>query len=286
MKTRYYIVSIVVMMALGLTPELLAQEVVPLKIDIDSRGPDGIFPKSKLRIEVWIQESQKFMGLDTSKTKIIFWKDNLGVDLLVAHKNTIQKFEQKAAESAKNGIPVSTTRSRKLIDYNNTVGLRDTIGFKLVLENWAVPSGNSTSLKLKGDLVYFVLSNGEVKSAILKNIILNKIETIEWQGKRIPINYSGYAQINGEYLISYKINSSDLGVAVEKVEQLNENGEVIKQLSRFAAAEKVYFEVNNKDLKSPMNLKFTYRPLQEVVLDLNEEFAIKAYKKLLMISVN
>ena len=286
MKTRYYIVSIVVMMALGLTPELLAQEVVPLKIDIDSRGPDGIFPKSKLRIEVWIQESQKFMGLDTSKTKIIFWKDNLGVDLLVAHKNTIQKFEQKAAESTKNGIPVSTTRSRKLIDYNNTVGLRDTIGFKLVLENWAVPSGNSTSLKLKGDLVYFVLSNGEVKSAILKNIILNKIETIEWQGKRIPINYSGYAQINGEYLISYKINSSDLGVAVEKVEQLNENGEVIKQLSRFAAAEKVYFEVNNKDLKSPMNLKFTYRPLQEVVLDLNEEFAIKAYKKLLMISVN
>ena len=278
MKTRYYIVSIVVMMALGLTPELLAQEVVPLKIDIDSRGPDGIFPKSKLRIEVWIQESHKFMGLDNSRTKITSWEDNLGVDLLTAHKNTIQKFEEKAAESAKNGIPVSTTRSRKLIDYNNTVGLRDTIGFKLVLENWAVPSGNSTSLKLKGDLVYFVLSKGEVKSAILKNIILDEIETIEWQGKRIPINYSGYSQMNDEYLIEYKIKSSDLGVAVEKVELLNENGEVIKQLSRFAAAEKIYFEVNNKYLKNPINIKFTYTPLQEVVLDLNKEFAIKAYK--------
>ena len=257
---------------------MAAQEIMPLKIDIDSRGPDGIFPKSKLRIEVWIQESQKFMGLDTSRTKITSWEDNLGVDLLTAHKNTIQKFEEKAAESAKNGIPVSTTRSRKLIDYNNTVGLRDTIGFKLVLENWAVPSGNSTSLKLKGDLVYFVLSKGEVKSAILKNIILDKIETIEWQGKRIPINYSGYSQMNDEYLIEYKIKSSDLGVAVEKVELLNENGEVIKQLSRFAAAEKIYFEVNNKYLKNPINIKFTYTPLQEVVLDLNKEFAIKAYK--------
>ena len=257
---------------------MAAQEIMPLKIDIDSRGPDGIFPKSKLRIEVWIQESQKFMGLDTSRTKITSWEDNLGVDLLTAHKNTIQKFEEKAAESAKNGIPVSTTRSRKLIDYNNTVGLRDTIGFKLVLENWAVPSGNSTSLKLKGDLVYFVLSKGEVKSAILKNIILDEIETIEWQGKRIPINYSGYSQMNDEYLIEYKIKSSDLGVAVEKVELLNENGEVIKQLSRFAAAEKIYFEVNNKYLKNPINIKFTYTPLQEVVLDLNKEFAIKAYK--------
>lgn len=257
---------------------MAAQEIMPLKIDIDSRGPDGIFPKSKLRIEVWIQESQKFMGLDTSRTKITSWEDNLGVDLLTAHKNTIQKFEEKAAESAKNGIPVSTTRSRKLIDYNNTVGLRDTIGFKLVLENWAVPSGNSTSLKLKGDLVYFVLSKGEVKSAILKNIILDKIETIEWQVKRIPINYSGYSQMNDEYLIEYKIKSSDLGVAVEKVELLNENGEVIKQLSRFAAAEKIYFEVNNKYLKNPINIKFTYTPLQEVVLDLNKEFAIKAYK--------
>ncbi len=255
-----------------------AQEIMPLKIDIDPRNPEGVFPKSKLRMEIWILESQKFMGLDTSRTKITSWNDNLGVDLLMAHKNTIQKFEQKAAESAKNGMPVSTTRSRKLINYNNTVGLRDTIGFKLVLENWAVPSNNSTSLKLKGDLVYFVLSKGEVKSAILKNIILDEIETIEWQGKRIPINYSGYSKMNDEYLIEYKIKSSDLGVAVEKVELLNVNGEVIKQLSRFAAAEKIYFEVNNKYLKNPINIKFTYTPLQEVVLDLNKEFAIKAYK--------
>ena len=255
-----------------------AQEIVPLKIDVDPRDAEGIVPKSKLRMELWIMEPYKFMGLDTAKTKISSWTDNLGIDLLLEHKNTIQEFEQKALEATKNGKPVSTTRSKKIIDYNNTVGLRDTIGFKLVLGNWALPSSNATSLKLKGDLVYFILPEGEVKSVILKNIILDKIETIEWQGKRIPINYSGYAQINGEYLISYNINSSDLGVAVEKVEQLNENGEVIKQLSRFAAAEKVHFEVNNKDLKSPMNLKFTYTSLQEVVLDLNKEFAIKAYK--------
>ncbi|MBT8185675.1 MAG: hypothetical protein KJN76_12595, partial [Eudoraea sp.] len=154
MQTRFYKVAIFLIIVLGTLPGLIAQEVVPLALEVKREIRTKPYPKSKLRLELWIQEFQKFMGLDSSMTRILVWKDDLEHDLLLSHNNAIMDYEDKVKKANKNGRVLFSSRTKKIIDLSNSVGFRDTIGFKLALENWTVPSKNATKIRIEGRLVY------------------------------------------------------------------------------------------------------------------------------------
>jgi len=273
MRTGYNIVSIVIIL-LVLPFVSIGQEVVPFSLEVKREMLTKPYPKSKLRLELWVQESEKFMGLDSSKTRISVWKDNLDHDLLLAHDKAVRAFGKKVLEASQKGRLLFSSRSKKIIDISNSVGFRDTIGFKLALENWTVPSKNSTKIRIKAKLVYWVPSEGDEQNTTLENIVLSNAKSIRWQSRSIPIRKSGSTRINGESFVSYEISTAHLGAAVVKVEKVGDDGEAIKKLSRFKATHKLRFEVNEKNSTQPMNIRFSYFPLKTKVLDFDKEFSI------------
>ena len=268
---------VLLFITLGLYFITYAQEIKPVKITVEQSIPGESFSKTTLGIMFWIQEQEEFIYLDQIETKVLELKADQSINLLEAHHQAIADHKKYVAEQEKKGRYKFSSRTDRLIDFKASKPLRDTLGFKFALDSWAIPPKNTKSIYCKALLNYFVAdANAEVQSSVTKNVVLNDVKTIAFNNKEVAIQQNGYESMNNEKSWFYELSTSDLEALIEKIEQIDDTGKVIEQLSNFKANSRFRFKVSENKLMSPMHLKFTYRPLKQksIVIDQKLELGL------------
>ncbi|MFH4965945.1 hypothetical protein V8G69_13165 [Gaetbulibacter sp. M235] len=224
----------------------IAQNAVPVKLEIEREIPGEFFSNTAFKLEFWIQEKNKFISLDTTNTKMLLFEDDLGTNILTAHQKAISEYEKQQKE---NGYSSNYINNRNIIDLENTRVLHDTIGFKLLLSSLALPAENAKDLHVYAMITYFTEdASTPEQSTIIKNFTPEN-ETANWQGKSISIFKSGSSSgdENNERNIGYSLQNSDIGVAVKEIVMVDNAGHIIKNLGYSYWEEgKLNFEIPEK----------------------------------------
>ncbi|WP_339918247.1 hypothetical protein [Yeosuana marina] len=251
-----------------------AQNVIPVKLEIEKEIPGETFANKGLKLEFWIAEQNKFISLDTTKTKMLVLEDDLGTNILKAHQKAIAEYEKQQKE---NGYLDFHVNNKNIIDLENTRALNDAIGFKLLLSSSVLPVEKAKELHLKAVIAYFAEdASAPVQSTIIKNFTPQN-EVADWQGKSITVVKNGASSYdeNDERNIGYSLQNSDIGVAVKEIDMVDNSGNIIKNLGYLYMEEgKLNFEIPEKEISSPLNLKFTYTPLKSVSLPIDTRISI------------
>lgn len=252
-----------------------AQEIKPVKVTVEQGIPGESFSKTTLGIEFWIQDKDQLIYLDQKESKVLELKTDSGRNLLEAHQKAVTDYKNYVAEQEKKGRYKFSSRTDQLINFKASTSLRDTLGFKLVLDSWAIPPKNTTSIYCKALVSYFVSdSSANLLSGITKNVVLNAVKTIVFNSKEVPIRQHSSMRTDDEVILGYILNSSELGVLVEKIEQVDDSGKVLKRLSNSSGKSSISFEVNENEISSPMNLKFTYKPLRTKSIAIDQQLRL------------
>ena len=114
-----------------------------------------------------------------------------------------------------------SSRSESLIDFSNSRALRDTLGFKLVVDSWVTPSKGATKLNCKFHIMYHAVdSKAEAKPITVKNIVLNKTNALIIGDKEVAIKQSGSGTWRGKKTVAYEMTTLDIGALVQKLNRL------------------------------------------------------------------
>lgn len=272
MKKNMKIILVLALYSMG--HFAIAQNVIPVKLEIEKEIPGETFPDTGLKLEFWIEEQNKFISLDTAQTKMLLFEDDLGTDILKAHQKAISEYEKQQQESGDSDFYVS---NKNIIDLENTRALNDAIGFKLLLSSAVLPAEKAKELHIKAVIAYFAEdASAPEQSTIIQNFTPEN-EVANWQGKSVTIvkNGSRSSDGNNERNIGYSLQNSDIGVAVKEIDMVDNSGNMIKNLGYIYMEEgKLNFEIPEKLLSSPLNLKFTYTPLKSVSLPIDTRISI------------
>ena len=269
--------TILFILCIGVCYITYAQEIKPVKVTVEQGIPGESFSKTTLGITFWIQEQEEFIYLDQIETKVQELNTDQSINLLEAHHQAVADHNKYVAEQEKKGRHMFSSRTDQLIDFKASKPLRDTLGFKFVLDSWAIPPKNTKNIYCKALLNYFVAdANAEVQSSVTKNVVLNDVNTIAFNNKEVAIQQNGYESMNNEKSWFYELSTSELEALIEKIEQVDDTGKVIRQLSNFKANSRFRFKVSENKLMSPIHLKFTYRPLKQksIVIDQKLELGL------------
>jgi len=113
-----------------------------------------------------------------------------------------------------------------------------------------------------------------VQSSVSKNVILNGTKFIEFNNKEVDVQQNSSSRMNNEKFLGYELSTSDLGVLIEKIEQVDDVGKVLKILTRFKVTDTITFEVSENNIQSSIHLKFTYKPLKQKSILIDQKFGI------------
>ena len=267
--------KIISVLVLGFSFLLTAQEVKPIKINIEQGIPGESFSKTTFGLEFWIQEQAKVIAIDEENTKVIELKTNNGENLLKAHQEAVTKYKDYVDEQAKKGRYKFSSRSESLIDFNASKSLKDTLGFKLVLDSWAIPSKSTLSVNCLIKVTYFVPKakvDSHTKTINIKALKGAKI--INFNGKEVDLKQNYSSRYNGDRFLGYELKTQDLGVYVEKIAHVDNEGKVIDNLLKYSADNKINFDVKESLVSTPINLKFTFKPLLRKSVEIKQEVNI------------
>ena len=260
---------------IGVWQLTIAQKVVPLKVVVERGIPGESFSKTSLGLEFWVQEQAQVITVNEHGSSVLELTTDTGESLLEAHRKAVADRKKYVEEQAKKGRYMFSSRSEKLIDFDNSRSFRDTLGFKLVIDSWAIPSKPTSSLKSKIKISYFIEDVGTKEQiSISKDVVLTKAKQLIINDKQVTLDQNGYSTSNGEKFLYFQLSTSELGELVEKVEMVNEESEVIEVVSSSKANEKVRFTISEKHVNSPIHLKFTIKPLQKKSVILEQKVTI------------
>lgn len=269
MKKIKIIISVFI---LGFSLFPLAQEIKPIKVTIEKGIPGVSFSKTSLGIEFWVQEPDMVIAIDPIESKVIDFSSSTGVGLLKAHQKAVKARKLYVAEQAKKGRHMFSSRSESLIDFSRSVALRDTLGFKFVIDSWAIPPPKTSSLSCKFVISYFVLDTlTEPSFKVLNNVVLNKTKTLVLNGKEVALKQNGSSNSNGKKSLHFQINTLDIGALVEKVELVDQANKVLEDLTGYRTIEDISFRINGSYLNTFVNLRFTIKPLIKKTIQLEQE---------------
>lgn len=272
MKTHTQITLVIAMLCMGYFAK--AQKIIPVKLEIEKEIPGETFPNTSFKLEFWIEEQDKFISLDTAKTKMLLFEDDLGTNILKAHQKAISEYEKQQADK---GYINYDSNNKNIIDLENTRALNDAIGFKLLLSSLVLPAENAKELHIKALIAYFTEdASAPEQNTIIKNFIPDN-EVAEWLGKSISIvkNGASSSDENNEQRIGYSLKNSDIDVAVKEIVVIDDVGNIIENLGYIYMEEgKINFYISEKYISSPLNLKFTYTTLKSVSLPIDKRITI------------
>jgi hypothetical protein len=271
MKTQTKTILIVALLSIGHFTK--AQTVIPVKLEIEKEIPGETFTNTAFRLEFWIKDQNKFIALDTTNTKILLFQDDLGINILEAHKTAVYAKEQAEQEKYQN----HQIKNKSIIDFQNSSTIAGAIGFKLLLSSEALPSENAKELHLKASIAYFTENeSAPEQSTVVKGFTPND-EIADWQGKSIAIAKNGATSYdeNNEEQIGYSLNNSDINVAVKEITIIDKAGKMIENLGYLYMEEgKLNFYISEKKISTSLNLKFTYTTLKSVSLPIDKKITI------------
>lgn len=253
----------------------MAQNLVPIKLDIEKEIPGETFSQKSLRLTFWVQEPNKFIGLDTTNTKMFKFEDDVGTDLLEAHHQAISEYEIEQAENVMYGN--NYINNRDIIDFENSRALNDAIGFELSLYSLALPAENTKVIHIKALIAYFIEDASVAEQSTVVKGFIPDSEIADWQGKSISIIKNGSSSYdeNDEEYIGHSILNADIGVAVKEIDIIDDSGNIIQNLGYIYMEQgQLNFYISKKQLSSPLNLKFTYTPLKSVSFSIDERISI------------
>ncbi len=252
-----------------------AQKVQPLKVSVEKGIPGESFSKTSLGIEFWVQDATEVVAIDLHQSKVIELKTNTGESLLEKHKEAVEARKKYVEEQAKKGRYMFSSRSESLIDFNSSRALRDTLGFKLVIDSWVTPSKGATALNCKFYIMYHAVdTKAEAKPITVKNVVLNKTNTLIINDRKVVIKQSGSGTWKGKKTVAYEMTTLDIGALVQKIEQVDVNGELIEVLRDYKANEKVNFNIDETKIKTPIHLRFTLKPLVKNSVKIEEQISL------------
>jgi hypothetical protein len=272
MKTHTQISLVIAMLCIG--HFAIAQKVIPVKLEIAKEIPGEAFPNKAFKLEFWIQDQNKFIALDTTNTKILVFEDDLGTNILEAHEKVIYN---KKIQAEKEGYFDNQIKNKSIIDFENSRDITGAIGFKLLISSEVLPAENAKELHLKGTITYFAENeSGPEQSTVIKDFTPDN-EIANWQGKSISIfkNGSSSSDENNEIRIGYSLKNSDINVAVKEIYVVDNSGNTIKSLGYIYMEEgHLNFDISEKEISSPINLKFTYTTLKSVSLPIDKHITM------------
>ena len=273
MKKINQIISVLV---LGFSFFVSAQEVMPIKLVVERGIPGESFSKTTLGLEFWIKEQEKVIAIDENNTKVIILKTNSGESLIEAHKKAVIKYKKYVDEQTKKGHYKFSSRSEKLIDFNASKSFRDTLGFKLVLDSWAIPSKLTTSVNCIIKVAYFISeTKADSQAKTINAITLKDAKTIIFNDKEVDLKQNYSSRYDGERFLGYELKTQDLGVFVEKIEHIDNDGKVIANLLKYSANNKINFDVKEGLVSAPINLKFTFKPLKRKSVEIKQKVNVR-----------
>ncbi|WP_166964003.1 hypothetical protein [Yeosuana marina] len=252
----------------------IAQNVIPVKLEIEREIPEETFPNTGLKLEFWIEDQNKFMSLDTTKTKMLLFEDDLGTNILTAHQKAISDYEKQQKEYGYLNFYVN---NKNIIDLENTRDITGAIGFKLLLSSLVLPAENAKELHIKALIAYLTEDASAPEQSIIIKDFTPDNEIANWQGKSITMVKNGSSSYNenNERNIGYSLQNSDIGVAVKAIDMVDNSGNIINNLGYIYMEEgKLNFYIPEKQISSPLNLKFTYTPLKSVSLPIDKSISI------------
>lgn len=150
-------IRIIIFFVLGCCVTISAQEVKPIKITIEQGIPGESFSKTNLGIELWVQEKEDLVYIDQTKSKVMELKADSDENLLYAHQKAIANYKKYVADQEKVGRYIFSSRTEQLIDFYASTSFRDTLGFKFVLNSWAIPLKNTSNIHCKALISYFIV---------------------------------------------------------------------------------------------------------------------------------
>jgi len=272
MKTHTQITLAIAILCMG--HFAMAQKVTPVKLEIAKEILGETFPNKAFKLEFWIQDQNKFIALDTTNTKILVFEDDLGTNILEAHEKVIYN---KKIQAEKEGYFDNQMKNKSIIDFENSRDITGAIGFKLLISSEVLPAENAKELHLKAMITYFIENESEPEqNTVIKGFIPND-EIADWQGKSISIAKNGATSYgeNNEAQIGYSLKNSDIDIAVKEIDMVDDSGNIIKNLGYIYMEEgKLNFDISEKDILIPLNLKFTYTTLKSVSLPIDKRITI------------
>lgn len=241
---------------------LSAQNLVPIKMEISREIPGVKFTQSKFYLEYWLQVEEQFIGLVPGESAITTLIDDHGNDLLEGHIEAVRAREAYVEEEAKKGRMMFSSRPKDLLVADQAVVMKDTLGFKFHFDSWVLPSPETTSIQLKGKLVYLVTNPKVVEQQV--SVACDKLgreTTVELLGKPIKITEAGSSSIGDERFISYQLPRDQVPVALTKVEVYNSLNKLVND-NPFLGGGAYNISVKQTYANQPVTIKFFYRELQ------------------------
>lgn len=248
-----------------------AQNLLPLKLEVSREVGNIDFTATKLKVEYWLQVDEQFVALVPEESTITTLKDDLGTDLAKLHLEAVKKREMYVEEQAKKGRYMFSSRSKELLPVSEAVALRDTTGFKFILDSWALPHSKARTIQLKGKLVYLVAdSDAEEKNLTASRQALGRETEITIRGKAIKITEYGSSTIGNERSINYRMAREEVPIALSKVEAYNDSQELVSS----SYGDGYSLSVKEAYINKPLTLKFYYRDLEKKEYMLDQQISL------------
>lgn len=257
---------IIGILILGFSFAVNAQKATLVRIEIQKELSENDFEKKGMRLFFLVKSNEIIQGLDKEHSKVISFMDNNGNDLLVKHEQEINNYKKLVKESVIRKI----NRNESIINYSESQTIPDGLG--LVFDSWVLPDNNTTQLHLIADISISMLASGEAQSSVLKNIDLKTMKELNWLGNPIPIKKSDYWDSVQKQMHKYQLQNWDLNAKIQKIEQVDTNGNLVKILKHWAYTN--YTEFAIKEIDKPVNLKITYKNLKSRVIRMDQKFGL------------
>jgi hypothetical protein len=243
MKHRIMKKLTILIVLLCISHSVNAQKVDIVKLEITNGqllgGDENLF-----MIGFRVQTEEQFTGV-SEKSKVLSFVDNNSFDMLKANKSK-KKVER-------------TGSTNRLIVFDESRPLPDNKGFLLVIRSWVLPSENAKEVQLKAEIIFNIMESDSLEASNIENMVFRDAVSFPWQGKAIPVKQRKYRDsVKGE-VYRYELQNEDLGVAVQKIEQLDANGNVIKKIELYLYPAHVEFSL--QEIDKPINLKISYKNL-------------------------
>ena len=253
----------------------LAQKIETIKVSAERGIPGESFSKTSFGIEFWIQEPQLVIAVDPTDSKVLALRSSGGESLFDGHQKAVAARKKHVEEQAKKGRYMFSSRSEDLVDYSRSVALRDTLGFKFVIDSWSLPPKGASSINCKFDIAYYVLdASAEASTYIVENVVLGKASTITINGRDVAIKQNGSSTSNGRQKFFFQMSTLDIGALVEKVELVNEANELLEDLTGYRPTELTSFRIDQDKVNTAVRLRFTFKPLFKKKILLEKQVAL------------
>ncbi|NER17516.1 hypothetical protein [Spongiivirga citrea] len=201
----------------------------------------------KINLVFLVNDSVQIVGIDESLSHVSVFKDNRRTDL------------KKVSN-----------------EYPNTIDFKDSqvtkYGFAVSLISNTLPHKKANRIHIKATIVYKVLTQEPIKSKILKNILFEDIDAIEWLGKSTKLTKRKRRDsVKGE-LIDISFSNQDLNADLNKIEVLDDNDKVIREIKLGKYTNFTQFSLRHVD--QPLHLKITYQALKNKIVQIDRKIGL------------